>query len=472
MKVKSNVNTGRNEGAVGSDGVTTYKELRVTVAPSLPADVANKAYVDKVAITDKYLVGDVIIRSTPDTPTGFLRCNGAELDKVVYPDLYAVIGESHGVYTVPGAGTPWRNQYGINNLLNNPLNDWVAGTNLAATNMSFQLAITKNKVYIFGRNNNASTSTSNCYVASITTDGTVGSWNSASVSLPAGLSRAQLFTYLGKLYLIGGHNGTNQSAVYRSTIDSEGNLSAFSTLTALPFTVSDHQCAPIQKRVFLGGGFQNDVASAMIHICEIDANGNFGPWYNYLNNPIIKNFPYPITNHVMTMVNRRGYLIGGLIDGTTATNNVYYSEFDEAGNMTDWKQSSQFPETVYNASVIVTTEKIYVLGGIMNGVYSNKIYFSTIRADGSLGTWSLGGTLPDTISSFRTAVTAGKIYVFGGYKGGSNALNASYYINLPGGLNDYSPYYTGVIGITPTDKFKLPDYSKNQTYKYYFFIKY
>lgn len=469
MKLKAPTAT-RSDMATGSDGVTTFKEVRVSSAPVIPADVANKAYVDKVAIEDKYLPGDVMIRATSATPTGFLKCNGAEVVKTMYPALYAAIGDTHNVYTVPGSGTPWRNQYGINAVLNGPLTDWVAGTSLAASNMDFQVAVTKNRLYIFGRNNNSTTSTNNIYTATINSDGTISTWTAAGISLPSGISRAQLFTYQSRIYIIGGYNNGSQSNVWRANINTDGTITSFTTLTPLPFVTSEHQCAPIQNKVFLGGGIQGAAVSAAIHCALIDANGNIGTWVNSSNNPAIVDFPYPVRDHVMTMINRRGYLIGGVMNGTTPTSNIYYSEFDDAGYMSEWRQAPPFPETVYGASVIVTNEKVYVVGGILNGVYSNKIYFATIRADGSLGTWGFGGTLPDTLSSARTLLTAGRIYVMGGYKGGASALTATYYVTMPGGLNDYSPYYTGVIGITPVDKFKLPDYTKSEN-KYYFFIK-
>lgn len=471
MKIKSNTNNGRTDATVASDGVTTFKELKVLSQPTNPKSVANKQYVDKIAIEDRYLAGDILIRPIPETPTGFLKCNGAELDKVMYAALYAAIGEEHNVYSVPGAGTPWRNQYGINSVLNSPLIDWVAGNNLSAANMGFQIAVTKNRIYIFGRNNNATSSTNAVYTATIATDGTIGTWSTAPISLPSGITRSQLFTYLGKLYIVGGNNTTDQANVWRANINTDGTITSFTTLTNLPFTASSHQCAPVQNKVFLAGGFQNGVASAAIHCAVIDANGDFSPWMNSITYPAIVDFPYAITNHVMTVINRRGYLIGGLIDGTTATNNIWYNEFDDDDAMTVWKAAPPFPETVYNASLIVTNECLYVIGGVMNGGYSNRIYFASIRADGSLGTWSAGGTLPTTMSASRTLVTGGKIYILGGFNGSTNALTATYFITMPGGLNDYSSYYNGIQGITPIDKFKLPDYTRTDN-KSYYFIKY
>lgn len=45
---------------------------------------------------EKYLIGSIVSFSTPEPPRGFLKCNGAELDRVLYSKLFAVIGETFG----------------------------------------------------------------------------------------------------------------------------------------------------------------------------------------------------------------------------------------------------------------------------------------------------------------------------------------------------------------------------------------
>jgi microcystin-dependent protein len=45
---------------------------------------------------EKYLIASIVSFSTPEPPRGFLKCNGAELDRVLYSKLFAVIGETFG----------------------------------------------------------------------------------------------------------------------------------------------------------------------------------------------------------------------------------------------------------------------------------------------------------------------------------------------------------------------------------------
>jgi len=470
MKIKSNLNVSNSEASVSSDGVTTFKELRVTSEPINENSVANKAYVDKRVLDGKYTIGDILVKSTSDTPAGFLKCNGGQLDKTLYPKLYSTIGDKHNIYSIAGNGVPWRNQYNINRSLNSPLTNWVTGTSLPATNMFFQTLITKNKAYILGRYNNSSYYT-NCYVANIDFAGTIGQWMNAPITLPSSLAFSHLATYYGKVFMIGGNNGTHQSAFYRSDIDADGNLTGFTALTPLPFTASDHRCTFIKNHLYLIGGYQNGVPSRNVYINHITTSGIPGTWYNHQTQYGTGALPFAITNHLAFIIDRRVYLIGGLIDGVTPNNKVYYNELDDASHLTSWREHSPFPETVYNANFIMSHNKLYIMGGVMNGSVTNKIYYADIRDDTSLGTWQPGGVLPDNLMGFQTLITGGKIYVLGGSRG-SNALNNTYYVNLPGGLNDYFAYYSGLIGYTKDGHFRLPDYSCYERGKLYFFMKY
>ena len=92
-----------------SDGVTRAggNVTGVLTANSHPVDdkdVATKQYTDSKALSSKtYEVGDLITGGYDVPPTGFLRCNGGELDKTTYAALYGVIGDLFG-----GSGTGFR----------------------------------------------------------------------------------------------------------------------------------------------------------------------------------------------------------------------------------------------------------------------------------------------------------------------------------------------------------------------------
>lgn len=470
MKIKNNVKMGGSEPSTSSDGIPLYKELNILNTTDNPLSVANKAYVDETIDSKKYSTGDLLIKATSNTPTNFLKCNGVLLDKLLYPELYSVIGDKFNVYSAPGNGVPWRNQYGFNEILNSSFSTWNNGTSLPASNMFFQVIVTKNKVYALGRFNNISY-TANCYIAPIDSQGVIGDWITSELTLPSALGYSQLITYLNKAYLVGGNNGTHQSVFYRSSIDTDGNLSSFTTLPSLPFTLSEHRCVFIKNHLFIIGGYHNGIASNKAYINHISSLGDPTTWYDHQSRYGIGNLPYALTNHITFIINRRVYLIGGLIDGNTATNNIYYNDLDDNSHLTEWKQYTPFPEVVYNANFIISNNKLYIIGGNMSGSITNKIYYTDINDDYTLGTWESGGTLPDTLSGCQVLATSSKIYVLGGHRG-TNVISNTYYVNLPGGLNDYSPYYDGSIGYTPVGFFKLPDYTSYEKSKLYFFIKY
>ena len=68
-----------------------------TVEPTLGAHAATKGYVDAklVIFSAPYLkTGDILIRSSTASYTGYLRCNGGILSKTTYASLYAALGET------------------------------------------------------------------------------------------------------------------------------------------------------------------------------------------------------------------------------------------------------------------------------------------------------------------------------------------------------------------------------------------
>jgi hypothetical protein len=111
-------------------------------------------------------------------------------------------------------------------------------------------------------------------------------------------------------------------------------------------------------------------------------------------------------------------------------------------------------------------------GGGSSVVYQviPNVYYATINPDGTLGPWLTGTSLPDTLGKSQVIVTSSKIYLLGGINETAGYTPVIYSASFSGGVNDYSPYYsnTGVPGL-----FGLPDYTAQDTSsKVYHYIKY
>ena len=82
-----------------------------------------------------------------------------------------------------------------------------------------------------------------------------------------------------------------------------------------------------------------------------------------------------------------------------------------------WTTGTSLPDTVAHSQAIVTSSKVYLLGGTINGSYSSTVYTAPINSDGTLGTWTTGTSLPDTVAYSQAIVTSSRVYLLGGYNG-------------------------------------------------------
>ena len=90
-----------------------------------------------------------LFRKLGVTPTNFLKCNDGVVDKGLYADLYAVIGDRFKREIRLGAGKPWK-QYDINSV-GDSLGAWTTATSLPGALFSSQSVVIKNRVYLLGK---------------------------------------------------------------------------------------------------------------------------------------------------------------------------------------------------------------------------------------------------------------------------------------------------------------------------------
>lgn len=107
---------GISDGVSLNGNVTMTGSLNITSTPTLNAHVVNKAYVDNAVSnisSAAYNLGDIVVKATSDTPTGFLKCNGGIVSKSLYPELYSIIGDNYSGYNKYYSGKPWIHQTGF-----------------------------------------------------------------------------------------------------------------------------------------------------------------------------------------------------------------------------------------------------------------------------------------------------------------------------------------------------------------------
>ena len=91
--------------ALRSTGGTLAGQISVTDYPDSDAQLVTKKYVDDAVVAKEQeggsKIGEIIKTTDPTTPSGYLRLNGAIVDKASYQQLYAVLGDRYMQADVP-----------------------------------------------------------------------------------------------------------------------------------------------------------------------------------------------------------------------------------------------------------------------------------------------------------------------------------------------------------------------------------
>ena len=399
---------GITDGVSVSGGILPGN-LTLNKDPVDPLHAANKQYVDNLLAKGVELsTGNIIKRPVAASPSGFLRCNGGELLKTEYPALYSVIGDSFNVELTVGSGQPWRQQYAFNTSQSGDITGWTTGTSLSAVSSLGEVAVTKNRVYLI--KSPGGDGVSGVLTAPINADGTLGTWASAG-NIPAAMFDSQAVVTKNRVYVIGGQdNAGAKNSVFTAPINVDGTLGAWDTGPSLPVELSSFISIVVSNKIYLFGR-------------------NSGSQVSFT-----------------TVINP---------DGTIGT----------------WKTYTPLPYNVSHSESVVTKNRVYSLGGYIGGNYVSNVYTAPINADGTLGAWTTGTSLPIPLSGNRVIVTSSRIYSLGGHTTGNTILSSVYVAPFSGGMNDYMSIVDTTYTSTTPDKFRLPDLSYLEDGTKYYFIK-
>lgn len=424
--------------AIKSTGGTMVGTVSVNGTPTQSTQLVNKSYLDTVVGgTTGIAVGDIISKIDPSTPVGFLKCNGAELVKTSYQDLYNAIGDRYTTLTKPGNGKPWQNQYDINT---ENLGDLMSGRSvgtLPGTLGGAAVFVTKNRIYVYG-GYNGSTYLGIGYTAAINNDGTLGAW-SAATTLPSVYCFSTAIVTKNKVYLIGGYlNGsTATNAIFVADINADGTIGTWGNGPNLPATVSYSHAFINVNKLYVVGGYNGSPLNSL-YSAEIKDDGSLTNWSTETNLPVT------VYQSTLLVIKNKVYLIGGY-QNSAASNVIYSAVLNSDGSIGTWTIDSYLPMTFVLHQGIVTRNVIYIFGGLQNDVASANIYKAEIRSDGSIGGWQLQTwTLQGPMSYTNVAVVKSKVYILGGNNGSAWTANC-YVSDITGGLNDYSAFYSNVV---------------------------
>lgn len=384
--------------ALGPSGGTLTGTLSCSVAPTSNLHIANKTYVDNLAANMVGVVnmvtGDIIRKVTSTTPTGYLRCNGAEVSKTTYADLYTIIGETYSTRILQTYGRPWEQQaQGVVNAQSGDLTDWYGFHTLPAAVSQAAVAVTSTRIYIIGGLDAAGTYLNTVYAAKINTDGTVGMFAAAG-TIPITVAYCRAFVTSSRVYVMGGmSNGTTWiSNTYYSPITNGVISGTWTAGVALGEVMAEFGVCSLGNYVYtLGGKNGTSSYSAKIYQGVIDAFGVITSW-TYTQNLGSNTF-----RQAVFQSGTRVTIIGGMQTNTTYKTAVLSNTLAVDGSTFtgSWTAGTVLPIALADMSVIRNGTSLLITGGLTtSAVRSSAQYYTTIAGDGTLGSWTSQPAFP------------------------------------------------------------------------------
>ncbi len=191
-------------------------------------------------------------------------------------------------------------------------------------------------------------------------------------------------------------------------------LGAWTVDTSLPSTMAGAGALLTKDRVYLLGGVSGSTTLSTILTAPVDSGGVIGTWATDANS-----LPAALAYAAVLMTDHRVYLIGGHT-GSASTAAVLTAEIDADGVIGTWTtDANSLPGPLHRSALVVTTDRVYLLGGFVGGTEVGTVYTAAINSDGTLGSWSTATSLPVTRSSHAAFATESYVYLLMDYSDSS-----------------------------------------------------
>lgn len=328
-------------------------------------------------------------------------------------------------------GQPWKMQYWFNTTQSSSdLTGWVTRPPDFPIKLRDACAIvTKGRVYIIGGINQYLNPISTIYTTTLT-NGRIGNWVTTT-SLPAPRGKGCVVLIGNKIYYLGGMltYNTVSNVVYVATVASDGTIGSWSTTNSLAVAVSNASAVITKNRIYMIGGSTASSyigAVSTVQTASIDSEGNIGTWSTTTS------LPAPFCLFGVVKTNSHIYLVAGEDQATGAVTTTYHAPIDSDGVIGTWTTGTAMPGCNYGAVTVYSQGKAYVFGWNT----SFALYVASINADGTLGSWSTGTSLPFYQGWGACFITSSRLYLVGGQSNGDVTERVSY-VAFSGGLDNY-----------------------------------
>lgn len=241
-----------------------------------------------------------------------------------------------------------------------------------------------NVVYVFG-GDNGSGAISTIYSATYdSTTGAISNWSTSSISLPIPMVRYSLAQNGNTIYLIGSSSST---AVYYTTINSDGSLNDFTTTTSLP--VEGNYEPPISfiynGYLYLFTIYVSNSSTSTFYYAPVNSDGSLGTWVAQSVSTSIPN----TANPGLAQNNGYYYIVGGGNYAGYSYSNTYYGVINSDGSLGEPITGTSLPVDLRAPNLICYKNMLIALNSFetTSNPATGTIYISPINSDGSIGSW-------------------------------------------------------------------------------------
>lgn len=201
-----------------------------------------------------------------------------------------------------------------------------------------------------------------------------------------------------------------------------GDVGAWQT-TTLPATVYGHTMVTYNNYVYVMGG-NTAGPTTTVRYAALNADGSVSSWQNGTA------LPTAAMSATATLYNGYVYVMGGDPSGGAALDNVYYSKLNADGSLGAWQTGPSLPAALRFPDAISHNGYIYVLGGDIVSGSSSAVYYAPLNANGSIGSWQTTTALPGQRAAGTAVVHNNTVYFMGGYNSSGIPQTNTYYASL------------------------------------------
>ncbi len=303
---------------------------------------------------------------------------------------------------------------------------WLTTTVLPQTLEGHKAATWNNRyVYVVGGYNDLSYSTA-VYRATLTSSGISG-WTTLN-PIPVGLRDHAVVIGTNTIYVLGGRDASNiYNTIYYAAINTDGSIGAWETASVtLPLTLWGHTAAYCNGYIYVTGGtnvMTSTAARNTVYYAKVKADNTLSAFATTTNLPATRN------GHSMVTFGDKLYVLGGFTIGGAKQNTVYFATSGNNGALGSWSTATALPITVSNHSSVIMNGLITVLAGESGGTLSNNVFYADINTSPLV--WNLAtNVMYDRTKDGAAFATNGWIGYCGGENLSGTPIHNSRYANL------------------------------------------